>query len=92
MAFEPKPNKGTLFPNDFKTTEFQPNVKGDLFMDRDLLNALMIKQPDGLVKISISGWAGEWQGKKILKLVAQEPWSGESKPAVPVVSDDELPY
>jgi hypothetical protein len=92
MAYEPKPNKGTLWPNDYKTTESHPDVKGDLHLERDLLNALMIKQPNGLVKISVSGWKGDANGKKILKLAASEPWSGESKPAAPVVSDDDLPY
>ena len=87
MAFEPKPNKGALWPNDFKTTEAHPSMKGDLFMDRGLLRDLMIKNPTGLIKISISAWDGEWQGKKTLNLIAQEPWSGEKKPA-----DDEIPY
>jgi len=92
MAFEPKPNKGTLWPNDYKTTESHPNVKGDLYLERDLLNALMIRQPEGLIKLSISGWAGTLINKKVLNLIASEPWTGESTPAAPVVSDDDLPY
>lgn len=92
MAFEPKPNKGTLWPNDYKTSDAHPNVKGDLHLDRDLLNALMIKQPTGLVKISISGWTGTANNKKVLNLIASEPWTGEAAPAGPAIPDDELPY
>jgi hypothetical protein len=92
MAYEPKPNKGTLFPNDYKTTDAHPNVKGDLHLDRDLINSLMIKNPDGLIKLSISGWAGEWKGKKVLNLIASEPWTGETTKPAPAISDDELPY
>jgi hypothetical protein len=88
MAYEPKPQKGTLFPNDFKKTETQPDVKGDIFFDRDFLKTLINKNTDGLVKISVSGWKGNWQGKKILNLIAQEPWTGESQSK----KDDDLPY
>ena len=92
MAFEPKPNKGILWPNDYKTTDAHPNVKGDIHLERDLLNALMIKNPDGLIKISISGWAGTLNNKKVLNLIASEPWTGEAAPAASVIPDDELPY
>lgn len=92
MAYEPKPNKGTLWPNDYKTTDQHPDVKGDVFLDRDLLNALMIKNPTGLIKISLSGWKGEWKGKKTLNLIASEPWSGESTQSSSSIPDDELPY
>ena len=84
MAYEPKPNKGTLWPNDYKTTEQHPDVKGDVFLDRDLLNSLMIKNPTGLIKVSISGWNGEAAGKKVINLIAQAPYI---KPV-----DDEIPY
>jgi hypothetical protein len=85
MAYDPKPNTGTLFPNDFKKAENHPDVKGDLFIERDLLNALMIKNPNGLIKISISGWNKESaNGKSFVSLSASEPWV---KPA-----EDEIPY
>jgi len=50
-----------------------------------LLNALMIKNPDGLIKISISGWNKESaNGKSFVSLSASEPWV---KPV-----EDEIPY
>ena len=45
MAYEPKPNTGTLFPNDYKKQDNHPDVKGDLFIDRTLLNALNEMKP-----------------------------------------------
>lgn len=85
MAYEPKPNTGTLFPNDYKKQDNHPDVKGDLFIDRTLLNALMSKSSDPLVKISLSGWnKSSANGKTFVSLAASEPWV---KPA-----EDEIPY
>jgi hypothetical protein len=84
MAYEPKPNSGTLWPNDYKKQDSHPDLKGDLHVDRDLLNALMIKNPDGLVKIAVAGWKKNINGKDVLSLAASEPYV---KPA-----DDEIPY
>ena len=33
MAYEQKPNRGTLFKNDKKTTEMHPDFKGDFNID-----------------------------------------------------------
>ena len=84
MAYEPKPNSGTLWPNEYKKAANHPDIKGDVFIDRDLLNALMIKQPTGLVKISISGWKKIIANKDAISISASEPWV---KPA-----EDEVPY
>ena len=84
MAYEPKPNSGTLWPNDYKKQDSHPDVKGDVFVDRDLLNSLMIKNPDGLVKIAIAGWKKSVNGKDVISISASAPYV---KPA-----DDEIPY
>jgi hypothetical protein len=84
MAYEPKPNTGTLWPNEYKKADNHPDIKGDIFIERDLLNALMIKNPTGLIKISISGWKKSLAGKDAISLSASEPWV---KPA-----EDEIPY
>lgn len=84
MAYEPKPNSGTLWPNEYKKAENHPDLKGDIHIDRDLVNALMIKQPGDLVKISISGWKKTIAGKDAISLSTSEPWV---KPA-----EDEVPY
>jgi hypothetical protein len=84
MAYDPKPNTGTLWPNEYKKADNHPDHKGDVFLDRDLLNALMIKNPTGLIKVSISGWNKVLGGKDAISLSASEPWV---KPA-----EDEIPY
>tara|TARA_R110000822_G_scaffold271565_1_gene394243 strand:+ start:210 stop:467 length:258 start_codon:yes stop_codon:yes gene_type:complete len=85
MAYEPKANSGTLWPNDRKKSENHPDVRGDIYLDRDLLKALMMKHPEGLVKVSIAGWKKEFNGKKALSISASEPYE---KPA----QEDDLPY
>jgi hypothetical protein len=84
MAYEPKPNTGTLWPNDKKSPN-HPDVKGDIHMDRDLLKTLLAKNSDGLVKISIAGWKKEINGKKVLSIAGSEPY-------VKISQDDDLPY
>ncbi len=83
MAYEPKPNSGTLWPNDRKKQDNHPDVKGDINLDRDLLKALMMKHPEGLIKLSVAGWKKDINGKKVLSIAASEPYE---KP------QDDLPY
>lgn len=83
MAYEPKPNSGTLWPNDRKKQDNHPDVKGDINLDRDLLKALMMKHPEGLIKLSVAGWKKDINGKKVLSISASEPYE---KP------QDDLPY
>ncbi len=84
MAFIPKANTGTLWPNDKKKTETHPDVRGDLHLDRDFIKAMMMKHPEGLIKISVAGWKKEFNGKKALSISASEPYE---KPV-----DNDLPY
>ena len=85
MAFTPKPNTGTLWPNDKKKTDSHPDVRGDLNLDRDFIKALMMKHPEGLIKISVAGWKKEINGKKTLSISASEPYEKTQQ-------SDDLPY
>lgn len=84
MAYEPKPNSGTLWPNDYKKQDSHPDLKGDVFIDRDLLEGLMMEHPTGLIKVAIAGWKKNLNGKDIVSISASKPYV---KPA-----DDEIPY
>ena len=84
MAFVPKPNTGTLWPNDKKKTDSHPDVRGDLNLDRSFLKDMLAKTDDDLIKISIAGWKKEINGKKTLSISASEPYV---KPV-----DNDLPY
>jgi hypothetical protein len=85
MAYEPKPNSGTLWPNDRKTAANHPDVRGDIYIDEGLLKDLMTKAQNGMVKVAISGWSKDINGKKVLSIASSAPYV---KPA----EDDGLPY
>jgi hypothetical protein len=84
MAFVPKPNTGTLWPNDNKKTDTHPDVRGDLNLSRSFLKDMLAKTDDDLIKISVAGWKKEINGKKTLSISASEPYV---KPV-----DNDLPY
>ena len=83
MAYIPKPNTGTLWPNEYKKSDTHPDIKGDILIEKSLLQALISKGEDP-VKISIAGWKKEINGKKTLSISASEPYV---KPV-----DNDLPY
>jgi len=85
MAFEPKPNTGSLWPNEYKKQDNHPDVRGDVNIEKTLLENLILKSKGSLVKIAIAGWSKEIKGKKVLSITASEPYEK------PFVSDD-LPY
>lgn len=91
MAYTPKPNTGTLWPNEYKKAENQPDKRGDLLLDRALLKLLMSKTNDDLIKITISGWTRVINGKDCLSIAAAEPYV---KPAYkPAPEDDsDIPF
>ena len=85
MAFEPKPNTGSLWPNEYKKQDNHPDVRGDVNIEKVLLENLILKSKGDLVKIAIAGWSKDIKGKKVLSITASEPYQ---KPSV----EDDLPY
>jgi len=73
MSFVPKPNTGTLWPNERKTAETHPDMRGDIFISVSLLRSLMAKGEDP-VKISIAGWEKTINGKDCLSIAASETY------------------
>ena len=101
-TYIPKPNTGTLWPNEYKRTEQHPDKRGDLVLDREFLRQMLTKttgQPT--VTIQISGWVKVFNGKDCLSMQASEPYV---RPDVPVqaaprstprpdpVDDSEIPF
>lgn len=74
MAYQPKPNSGTLWPNDKKSSDNHPDVRGDLFLDRDLLRKLASANKDQLIKITVAGWSKTIAGKSCISIAASEPY------------------
>ena len=85
MAFEPKPNTGSLFKNTFKKEgDKQPTLRGDIFLDKTFLINMMDISKGPLVKLQISAWSGESDKVgKYLTLNISEPY---------VKAEEDLPY
>ena len=74
MAYEPKPNTGSLFINDKKQSPNQPDLRGSIHVDKALLQSLMAKGGE-LVEISVAAWNKQSaKGVTYLSLAASEPY------------------
>ena len=74
MAYEPKANSGSLFINDKKVADNQPDLRGSIHVDKVMLQNLMAK-PGNLVEISVAAWNKQSaKGTAYLSLAASEPY------------------
>jgi len=94
MAFIPKPNTGTLWPNKFKNSASHPDKKGDLALDKEFLKDMIRKSESDLVKISIAGWVKDINGQDCLSIAASEPYvkKEEAKPVRQDEPDEDVPF
>lgn len=74
MSYTPKPNTGTLWPNQYKKADNHPDVKGDLFISRELLRTLASENKDELIKVAVAGWKKTLGGKNCLTLSVSQPY------------------
>lgn len=74
MAFEHKPNSGTLWPNDRRTAENHPSMRGDVALDVAFIEKLIENSTGPTVKIAISAWNKQLGGKDCLSLSVSEPY------------------
>lgn len=86
MNYIPKPNTGSLFVAEKKSENF-PDRQGSIYLSRDLIKVLL-EQPDTLVKLSVSGWLKESNGKKYLSLSVGEPFIKKDVPRPPEPEDE----
>ena len=78
MAYEQKPNTGTLFTNDRKAAENHPDYTGKLLIGRDLLQKLASY---GEANLEISAWIKTTKaGKTIISLQCKEPYQKQESP------------
>ena len=74
MAYEPKANSGSLFINDKKVADNQPDLRGSIHVDKTMLQNLMAKSGN-LVEISVAAWNKQSaKGTAYLSLAASEPY------------------
>ena len=87
-TFTPNPNSGSLFNVKEKRNPNWPDIRGEIFVSRDLLESVM-KQDGDLVKIAISAWRKESKsGTKYLSLSVSEPYEKKPEPKDEVDSED----
>ena len=101
MAFEPKPNNGSLFRNNYKERDTHPDYRGDVYLEKGLLDLLVREHTStaGLVRVSISGWKSQTKdGQTYLSLKASEPYvpkgAAKSAPKDEDISqdDEDVPF
>jgi hypothetical protein len=54
-TYTPKPNQGAIFPDKKRENPDAPTLRGDLYLDRKLIEDLLAESGE-LVKISIASW------------------------------------
>jgi uncharacterized protein (DUF736 family) len=87
MAYEQKPNTGSLFKNDRKETDSHPDYKGQALID-------------GLGECWLDAWINETKdGQKYMKLTLKPKEARQSAPAMtggyaaaPSDLDDDVPF
>ena len=53
------PNRGTLWTNSYKKTEAQPDMKGDIKLELDLVKEMLDSAESDHVVIKLSAWLGK---------------------------------
>jgi hypothetical protein len=94
MAFEPKANSGVLWPNEKRSSDNQPTMRGDIYLDLSLLKAEWAKAQNGLLKITIAGWNKELAGKSVITMAASAPYVKpvETTPPPSNDFDQDIPF
>ena len=53
------PNRGTLWTNQYKKTDTQPDMKGDIKIELDLIRELIKEAESDHVVIKLDGWVSK---------------------------------
>jgi hypothetical protein len=88
---ENKPNQGVLFTNKYKKEENHPDLKGDIFLDKELVQLLLNESKDSVIKIQLGCYKKESKGIKYLAVYASKPYEKQITQSVPNV-DDDIPF
>lgn len=87
------PNSGALFPNKNKTSDAQPNVRGNVKIERGLLKELMADSDGELIELEISGWTKQFKDGKFLSLKVSKPYKKNAAPRQQQEDDDgDVPF
>jgi hypothetical protein len=89
--FQPKPNTGSLFKINVKSSENSPDMKGDVFIDTKTLDI----DSNGMAVVKLSGWksVSKTSGKSYLSLKVDQ-WVPTAVPKFQPKQeeDDDIPF
>jgi hypothetical protein len=76
MAYEVKPNTGSLFKNTYKKTgDNKPDMKGDVVLDKTFIINMMDQSKGSTVTISLAAWVKESEKVgKFMSINVSEPF------------------
>jgi len=82
------PNRGTLWTNDYKKTDAQPDMKGDIKLELDLVRDMLENADTDHVVIKLSAWLGKDKDGKRKVSLQHDGY----KPAAPAASSEKDPW
>jgi hypothetical protein len=89
--FVAKPNTGFLFKNRFKKYDTHPDFRGDVYLDKELLELLMKQSTDNIVKIALSAYINmNDKDKGFITLYASRPYGSEA--VAFAAAEDRFPF
>ena len=82
------PNRGTLWTNDYKKTDLQPDMKGDIKLEIELVKELLENAESDHIVIKLGAWLGRHtDGKRKISLKFDN-----YKPEAPAASSAKDPW
>ena len=82
------PNRGTLWTNDYKKTDAQPDMKGDIKLELDLVRDMLENADTDHIVIKLSAWLGKDKDGKRKVSLQHDGY----KPAAPAASSAKDPW
>jgi len=94
QKFTPKANTGFMFKNTYKKDETHPDLKGDVYLDRNLLELLLKESSDSVVKLQLSAYCKTKDANRYLSIYASKPIIKITKPQTKPLAEllDDLPF
>lgn len=73
--YVPRPNTGTLWPNNRKSADTHPDYRGDIFLDAGFLQQMIAKADGELIKLTVSCWEKTINGQLCYSASVAEPYN-----------------
>lgn len=90
--YKPNPNTGNLTKNQRKTEDKHPDLRGEVFVSRQLLE-LLLEKPDDLIEIKLAAWTKiSKAGNKYLSLQASAPYDKPQTKEPPSEEEENYPF